>query len=365
MLSSNLLFIFAHFGGGGCGIATIGPAFEAWQIENGWICPSTPTGTLLELTDFVNNDCACTFIPPEMITIAAGDFIRGCDQTMDDECEGRESPRATITMPEYQISKYHITFSDYTFFIHSGHPTVNGRTVPNNETEPLNFPIFKVNQYDAAAFCNWLSISLGYTAVYTVNGDVIIPNVSQGNEANTGECDMFCHDKYPLVVDWNADGFRLPTEAEWEKAARGDDGRKYPWGNECPWETEYRANYRPSSGSPVCDNTDPNDADGFELQAPVGSYPSYPSPFGLYDMAGNCTDIVQDFYDPTYYSVSPTFDPQGPATPGAATPSTIVYRGGSYISRADELHTYDRLGNIRPSQKQIWNSFRIVRRENP
>jgi formylglycine-generating enzyme required for sulfatase activity len=157
-------------------------------------------------------------------------------------------------------------------------------------------------------------------------------------EAETGECTNPgtlthyvdpAYAQHPVVfVSWQqaADycsyaGRRLPTEAEWEKAARGEDAHVYPWGNQPKPNKNLLNSYLTS----------------IEDTTVVGSYPRGASPYAAFDMAGNVLEWVNDWFDKTYYSSSPSMDPAGPSTG-----DTRVLRGGSWASDLYGVTSYHR-----------------------
>ncbi len=223
-------------------------------------------------------------------------FVPGGEFKMGDlwgDGDSDERPAHLVRVGDFWMSKYEITVGQFRKFVDdTGYKTTAEKRGESNSWLNPGFeqddthPVVRVSWYDAVAFCNWLSRQAGLEEVY---------------------------DEETWEADFSKVGYRLPTEAEWEYAARaGGKEIKYPWGNEDPYhDGRYWMNY---SGSD----------DGYRYTSPVGSFP--PNALGLYDMAGNVWEWCNDWYSGSYYAQSPVDNPTGPSSG-----SSKVLRGGSWF----------------------------------
>jgi formylglycine-generating enzyme required for sulfatase activity len=262
-------------------------------------------------------------VPDDMVGVTAGKFWRGsCNETTTPSCnpgapgynkflQTNETPLKEITLSAFAIGKYEVTVAEYARCVTAGTCAVPGTgDICNwNVTDREQHPINCVSWYDSATYANWRSGQVGLS---------------------------LCYNTTTWEVDWNCTGYRLPTEAEWEKAARGLDGRLYPWGN---------ANM---TGDLL--NSDSGHS------TPVGSYPNGISPFGAYDMAGNVEEWVGDWFSSGYYVSCPTTDPRGPSSVGSR-----VIRGGSWWWLPEEKSSARRWSDYPKEKSAAWRGFRLAR----
>jgi len=221
-----------------------------------------------------------------MVYVPAGEFTMGSPDADIDailaECSDckrewftNEQPQHTASLDAFWIDRTEVTNEQYRGCVEAATcpaPTTCDWGEPTySDTSKADHPVVCVSWEDAEAYCEWV-------------------------------------------------GKRLPTEAEWEKAARGTDGRKYPWGDAFDGS---RLNF--CDANCEFDWKDSSADDGYQRTAPVGSYPEGASPYGVVDMAGNVWEWCQDWYSGDYYDSSPQRNPRGPDSG-----ESRVVRGGSW-----------------------------------
>jgi len=212
-------------------------------------------------------------IVPTLVTIPAGLFQMGCEKSRDPLSQDSERPVHRVWVDEFKLAACQVTNSDYARFVETTGSTTAPFANEPNFNHPMQ-PVVAVSWHEAVRYCEWLSAI-------------------------------------------TAKKFRLPTEAEWERAARGGrEGELYPWGDAPPQELpnySERCNAYWKSGP-----------------EPVGQ--SNPNAYGLYNMCDNVHEWCSDWYSPGYYAISPERNPQGPPSGagGAGIDARRASRGGSW-----------------------------------
>ncbi len=239
-----------------------------------------------------------------LVYVPAGEFLMG-SSAQDRGADPDEFPLHTVFLDAFWIGQTEVTNAMFAAFLNEMGNQIESRAAwlsailkdalivqnPQGEWEPRqgfgNFPVVEVTWYGAQAYCKW-------------------------------------------------SGGRLPTEAEWEKAARGSDDRLFPWGDQEDCSKAFNVN---------CHGT---------KLLPVGSNPANASPYGALDMSGNVWEWVADWYNLGYYAISPAENPAGPES-GLAR----VVRGGSWKYNAKHARLTDRR-NDGPSSTKPDYGFRCV-----
>jgi len=282
-----------------------------------------------------------------MVFVKGGAFQMGST-----EGDSDETPVRRVTVSDFYMGRHEVTVEEFAEFIQAtGYETnadkdggsyvwngedwekkagVNWKDDAEGNVRPASqydHPVIHVSWYDAVRYCNWRSEQDGLQPVYTMEGDEV-------------------------SADWNADGYRLPTEAEWEFAARSRGKRyKYAWGDSDTPNGNIADEKAKEifSGWTIWENYN----DGYVYTAPVGRFEQ--GELGLFDMTGNVWEWCWDWYDSDYYRNRPSANPKGPDEG-----SGRVLRGGSWYDGPSDLRCANRY-NVSPGDRSYGLGFRLSR----
>ena len=250
---------------------------------------------------------------PEMVKVDGGSFMLGADKR-DIHAEKDEKPQVSVSVDAFYMSKYEVTVWEWKQYVKD-----QRLQMPPKQEWGWNdaFPITNVTWEEAIDYCNWLSKKHGYTPVYSRKGPI-------------------------LGCNFNADGYRLPTEAEWEFAARGgtkSKGFRFVGAND------------PSRMAWFTDNSE---------NRPHVYGTRYANELGIHDLNGNVWEWCWDKYDPLYYSdikkgMAPSDNPTGPLAG-----EKRVVKGGSWDSKLSFLRPTNKVSTL-PGNTYEFYGFRVVR----
>ncbi len=246
---------------------------------------------------------------PELVFVEGGSFYMGNDYS--DALD--EKPEHKVTLSDFYIGKYEVTFDEFDLFCRTtGYPFPDDGGFGRGK-----LPVMNVSWEGAILYCNWMSTRFGYDKVYDIDRDSTGLKIKE--------------------VHWDANGYRLPTEAEWEYVAKG--GSK-------------------SQGYAYCGSNDPDEVAWYAKNS--GGKPhevgqKKPNELAVYDLLGNAWEWCWDYYDKNYYKNSPEKDPHGPDKGDAR-----VYRGGNFKSEIEYLRITRRF-SLSPKVTAGNVGFRLAR----
>ncbi len=297
-----------------CGI----PEGEFTEDPSGVFSGENWTAPVTEPTRFYYVTALIQPVPESFVYVPGGTY------TMGDTHGGGfldELPTHSVTLVPFFIGKYELTQAEYT--------AVMGSNPAHDYGVGDNYPVYYVSWYSIIKYCNLRSLAEGLVPCYTISGSVDPGDWGSVPDYNNATWNA-------AICDWSADGYRLPTEAEWEYAARGatnnpdyiysgsDDVFAVAWHTGNPYSSQ-----------------------------PVGT--KAPNGIGTYDMSGNIIEWCWDWYSDTYYSISPSDNPTGPDSG-----TSRVVRNGSWCSGAFHCRVVHR-DLYAPVSKSNLTGFRLCR----
>ena len=331
LISNGLFTVTLDFGAGAFNGAARWLELGVRPGESAGAYASLIPRQALTATPFALFSAGVVTAPPGMVLIPAGPF------TMGDTLDGiNNALPLTTTVSAFYMEVNEVTLSQWMSVYHWATNHGYGFLNTGRGRAP-NYPVRSIQWYECVKWCNARSQLAGRTPVYYTD-----PEFTQ----------VYTNGEAPPFANWSATGYRLPTEAEWEKAARGGlSGQRFPWGKVISHDL---ANYVGNTAlsydlGPNGYNAAFTNGGGFEITSPVGSFA--PNGYGLNDIAGNIAEWCWDWYGLPYAG---GIDPHGPSVG-----TERIIRGGDWSQPATYSRVADRLRS-QPAYEDNWIGFRCV-----